>query len=265
MRYDNQTIREIEKKLGIIRQCPEYHLLRGNSLIHELRQKDMLLSYLMEHPEYRNLSLRRGHTRIIRKGVKRLSRGFDYLKKNFPNLVESFEAEDLIKLGEIVDPNNNGFRTVRVSLNLPNYTPPNPIKVPELTDKLFGDVQADDLHPIERAALFHLGIAAIQPFLDGNKRIARLLQNKVLDEQELPPASIPLGERQFYIGLLERSMRAYREGDVIHQGPFLNYIAAKTNVALDIILENLRERDLCGDCLVSYSFKGNKKNRMQKL
>ena len=250
MRYDNPTIREIERKVKDISDCPEYHLATRESLLHSLRKRDAVISFLMEHPKFQDPDERRGKTKIIRNGIKRLEDAWRYAR-GIPNIVELLTSESLIKVGRIIDPRNQGFRNVRVSLNLPNYTPPNPLKVPELVEDFLGRIKAKDLHPIESAALVHLGVAAIQPFVDGNKRTGRVLQNKILYEQELPPASIPIGERQYYIGLLEGAMGAYRNGDTKGQGPFFNYIAAKANVSLDHILRNLQEGNFCENCFVS--------------
>ncbi len=198
----------------------------------------------MEHSEYYRGSeggLYRGYTREVREGVKRMESAWDCLKEHGEISKGKLTPQLIIAVGSTVDPRNNYYRDVSVFLNLPNYTPPNPIKVPSLIEQLISDLENFPFHPIERAAFVHSRIAGIQPFIDGNKRTARLIQNKILCDEKYPHATIPLAERDFYIGLLEESMCAYRDKDMKRMGPFLNYIATKVNVALDEVLAN-RER-----------------------
>lgn len=251
MRFDNPTILEIVRKHELIKECPEYHLHRKKILFNDLLKNDAVLSFLMEHPQYRDECARRGHTREIREGINRLDDAWEYLIQSCPKVLEKLTPDKLIHLGKIVNPDVDGFRKVRVSLMLPDYTPPNYVRVPEYITDTLQHVKDEDMHVIEKAAFMHMRIAAIQPFIDGNKRVARLLQNKILDEVELPPATIPLGERDFYIGLLERAMCSYRDNKLGGQGPFFSYIAAKVNVSLDLIIKNLQDNNLCSKCFIS--------------
>ena len=117
------------------------------------------------------------------------------------------------------------------------------------------------MHPVERAALVHLGIGAIQPYGVGNKRVGRLIQNKILDEANLPPAIIPAAEIDFYRDLLCRAFSSYVSLDangnarviqnIREQGPFFNYISAKVNCSMDQLLKLLHDKDLCKECSFS--------------
>src|SRR3989344_5394600 len=237
MRYDNPVIDDIERKLKVAEGSPDYFLARGNCIKRDLLRREILQSYLIEHPSFANFG--EGKTKrsrsqlsearvILRTGIKRLYDSWHYLVQNVPSVVEDLTSANVIDLGNIINgTSGEAFRNVRVSMNLPNYTPPNPLKVPEMMEDLLTEVKAEDLHPIERAFYLHLGVASTQPFCDGNKRVARMLQNKSLDEQWLPPATIHFSERRKYIDLLEGAMNGYREKDFKKQGPFFQYMAKK--------------------------------------
>lgn len=58
------------------------------------------------------------------------------------------------------------------------YTPPSPIRVPELTQgllKWLNSTESKDLHPIISSAIAHHRLVSIHPFSDGNGRVARAL------------------------------------------------------------------------------------------
>lgn len=239
MLFDNPTIREIERKLKGVADSPTFYLKMCNRKENALRKTDFLNSFLIEHPEYYKGGgdlFHKGYTKDIRDGVKRIQNAWNYLESIEKPLKDSLNYIDILNIGRHVDPLNSYYRDVRVSLGFKNYVPPNPIKVPMMVEGLLKELKNEDFHVIERAAFVHSRIAAIQPFIDGNKRTARLIQNRLLCEGGYPFSTIPLGEREYYLDLLEESMCAYRDGDIKHMGPFFNYVAAKVNVALDELL-----------------------------
>ena len=54
------------------------------------------------------------------------------------------------------------------------------------------------LHPIERAALFHLKFEGIHPFVDGNGRTGRLILNFMLMQAGYPPINVKYSDRKRY-------------------------------------------------------------------
>ena len=58
-------------------------------------------------------------------------------------------------------------------------------------------------HPIEVAAFFHLRIAKIHPFSDGNGRIGRLVTNIVLETAGYPAVIFPYDQKDRYYDALE--------------------------------------------------------------
>jgi Fic family protein len=85
------------------------------------------------------------------------------------------------------------------------------------------------------AAKAHLELAAIHPFVDGNGRTARLLQNLLLMRRGFPPAVIRLDERLEYYQALEDATTAGSEES------FIRLVARAAGRSLDIYLEAVGE------------------------
>lgn len=146
--------------------------------------------------------------------------------------------EDILKIHRLVtegfDAATPGrYRIVDVRISGSRYHPPPPEEVPQRM-KLFvawlSQAEVPDLHPVSVAARAHLEIVTIHPFVDGNGRTARLLQNLLLIRRGFPPAVIQLDERAEYYGALEQAQMA--GGD---EG-FINLFARAVDRSLDIYL-----------------------------
>lgn len=74
-------------------------------------------------------------------------------------------------------------------------------------------------HPIECAALLHIRLVSIHPFIDGNGRTARLLMNLALMQAGYPITIIPPVVRPEYIDAL----KATNTGD---NQPFINLLSS---------------------------------------
>jgi Fic family protein len=74
-------------------------------------------------------------------------------------------------------------------------------------------------HPVEFAALLHLRLVSIHPFIDGNGRTARLLMNLSLLQDGFPITIIPPVVRPDYI----ETLKASNSGD---NRPFVNLISS---------------------------------------
>lgn len=94
----------------------------------------------------------------------------------------------------------------------------------------------EDYHPVEVAGLAHLILAYIHPFMDGNGRTARLVQDAYLDLFEFPVPIIRKEEKTNYQTILKRAMRDWREGTNDGIGHFLDYIATKVYESLHHVL-----------------------------
>ena len=64
---------------------------------------------------------------------------------------------------------------------------------------------------LERAFLYHLHIARVHPFDDGNGRVARICQNAALYYVGLPAATVLTEERRTYINLIQSALVGFSE------------------------------------------------------
>ncbi len=90
------------------------------------------------------------------------------------------------------------YRRIPVRIMGAYHTPPDPIMVPELMEKLVKEFETSKLHPIERAALFHLKFEGVHPFVDGNGRTGRLILNLFLMQTGYPPVNVKFADRKRY-------------------------------------------------------------------
>jgi len=89
------------------------------------------------------------------------------------------------------------------------HVPPNHIKVSSLMEAMVAAMRPSQiLHPVERAARAHFDLLTIHPFVDGNGRTARLLQNLVLIGAGFAPITIAAHERPRYFDVLQAAQVA---------------------------------------------------------
>ncbi len=210
-----------------VRMVHESNAIEGNSLT--LRETELVLSKgitvsgkpLKDHLEAVNLAK-------AWEKVKTLAK---------PDAV--LTEHDLLDLHRIVltrveDDFAGSYRRGAVRIAGSHHVPPNPIKVPDLMEELFTEIQAI-ADPVGRAAKLHHGIASIHPFTDGNGRAARLAMNFVLLSAGYPPISIPTDLRQAYYNALE----AADSGDF---QSWQNFITHLINQEFDTWLQALEDR-----------------------
>ena len=101
------------------------------------------------------------------------------------------------------------YRSVPVRVG--SFHPCQPYEVPFKMELLMlaynGEMQ--NLHVIEKAALFHLRFEMIHPFIDGNGRVGRLLLNLELMKEGYPPVNVKFTDRAKYYDCFKN----YREND----------------------------------------------------
>lgn len=105
-----------------------------------------------------------------------------------------------------IDRNNAGnYRKQQVLIGGAEHIPPAPLLIPEKMDKLMDwyNNQAQDLHPVKRAAILHSEFVKIHPFIDGNGRTGRLLLNFDLMKSGYVPIIIKKDQRPQYMQALD--------------------------------------------------------------
>lgn len=117
------------------------------------------------------------------------------------------------------------YRRIPVRIMGAYHTPPDPIMVPEMMEKLVGEFAKKKMHPIESAALFHLKFEGIHPFVDGNGRTGRLILNLFLMQNGYPPINVKFADRKRYYDAFDNY---YRDND--------------TRAMIEIVAEYVEER-----------------------
>ncbi|MFH2096919.1 MAG: Fic family protein [Bacteroidota bacterium] len=121
--------------------------------------------------------------------------------------LENIKKLHLLFYRQIDADNAGNYRKIKVFLSGSEYLLPKPEKLQSLMDQLENKyrIYPTNIHPVELAANLHKDFVLIHPFIDGNGRIARLLNNLVLLHSGYPVTIIPPVLRMEYIAVLEKS------------------------------------------------------------
>jgi|TARA_Y100000310_G_C20606728_1_gene775886 Fic family protein len=115
--------------------------------------------------------------------------------------------KDIIKLHSILIENtgiSKGFKKLPNHLLMRNLETTPPEKVESKVDELIKWYnQEENLHPLEKATIFHGKFEKIHPFQDGNGRTGRMLINIMLIKNNYPPLIIRKNQRISYFSALE--------------------------------------------------------------
>ncbi|WP_333662050.1 Fic family protein [Acinetobacter sp.] len=119
------------------------------------------------------------------------------------SLIKELHQKLLMKLDDV---NAGIFRSVDVAISGAKISPPTHMDVDSLIRKVIEVEKNSELHPIHKAAWIHWAIARIHPFVDGNGRIARLIQDFILLKYRYVPASVqPEDREKNYYDALEKA------------------------------------------------------------
>lgn len=146
----------------------------------------------------------------------KLAKNGDITEKNILHLHKLFYYHIDTKLA-------GRYRKVQVFITGSDFYPPPASKVPSLMKKFTDSMPAlkKKRHPVEYAALLHLELVTIHPFVDGNGRTARLLMNLALLQAGYGITIISPVLRRDYITAIIKSQT--KQKDV---KPFVNLISA---------------------------------------
>ena len=120
------------------------------------------------------------------------------------------------------------------------HVAPPPSQVPRLVEQLLGFVRGERaIHPILKAALTHYELEFIHPFSDGNGRIGRLWEHRMLLDvhpvfEHVPVESVVRARQETYYAALGESDRA------ADAAPFLLFSLSAMRDALGDLLSELR-------------------------
>ena len=108
------------------------------------------------------------------------------------------------------------YRRIPVRIMGAYHVPPDPVLVPEQMERLVAELEGNKkLHPIERAALFHLKFEGIHPFVDGNGRTGRLILNLMLMQAGYPPINVKYSDRKRYYEAFDEYYREHEMGKML--------------------------------------------------
>ncbi|QDJ35720.1 Fic family protein [Bordetella hinzii] len=112
------------------------------------------------------------------------------------------------KLLNKIDCENAGrFRSKDVAISGASVLPPSHLDVPNLVEKAISTCNSNkDSHPVQNAAYVHWAFTRIHPFVDGNGRLSRLLQDFILLKARYVPATVqPEDRERNYYDALEQA------------------------------------------------------------
>ncbi len=82
------------------------------------------------------------------------------------------------------------------------YTPPHYNEVSGLLNEFLSWYTTCNLNPIEKSAMAHYKLYRLHPFLDGNKRMCRLLVNKTLFDEKFPLLNISFEKEKYFTAII---------------------------------------------------------------
>ena len=242
-----KTLEEISKRSRKIRRHKEYSQAVRNMFMSYLNEEALRHSVDMEVTEEKKRRLSRKQLREEKKkALFNLNAASDFLEE------KGLSLYTLSMLGKMIEPEKNispiRFKAVTYG---DMFEPPSPSTIYNHLDNLVYSLESlKGEHSVIRAARAHLGMVEIHPFMDGNGRAARLLQNYCLKEKGLPPAVISSEESEFYRGLVSAVMHE-RESQ---PGTIFNSSLPERNFSLYIATKVLRS---LGDLEKELSTKNN--------
>lgn len=108
------------------------------------------------------------------------------------------------RIEENLIPTAGAFREEDVEITGATHRPPPWTDVPGLVREVCGQYEENiTVSPLVRAVWLHANIAKIHPFVDGNGRTSRMLQDFALLSSNLLPVGVPMSRRNEYYDALE--------------------------------------------------------------
>ena len=134
--------------------------------------------------------------------AKNLARITEYINNNATK--KNLDKDMILFLHKILIANiNNGiagrFRKDDEFVRVANHIAPAPKEIDEILEKIFIEYKANtEKNIVQRVAKFHLDFERLHPFIDGNGRIGRALNNYLLIRDNFVPINILFLDRLEY-------------------------------------------------------------------
>jgi len=150
---------------------------------------------------------------------------YDFMWRQAQNVDAELSEHDILELHRLfyyrIDQENAGnYRKVPIFVTGTDFEFPKPSEVPLLMQEFLQEIPQlkKKYHPVHFAALVHIKLVTIHPFVDGNGRTARLLMNLALLQSGYAITIIPPIMRAAYISAIQKG----NKGD---STPFLHFIS----------------------------------------
>ena len=153
----------------------------------------------------------------------------DLVSQNEPLSEWLIKSLHQLVLKNIDDEHAGVYRQINVVISGADHRPPEAHIVPQAMSDFIAWYrdEADQLHPVERAARVHGEFVKIHPFVDGNGRTSRLLMNLELMKAGFPAALIQIEQRLAYYEALDA---AHCSGDY---GPFIELLSDSVELSFE--------------------------------
>jgi len=175
-----------------------------------------------------------------------LRNAWDYLEN------EGISLGTLAVLGNKIAPKRHPYANFRSGsgseVTHTGFVAPESAQVPYLMKDFFDYLNVTRDHPILRSIEAHIELVRIHPYLDGNHRSARILQNFCLYSRGYPPLVITEDDRETYLTLLHDTLRdRYDLSSSLlfpstSENNFREFMVGKIFESANSLDENLRSR-----------------------
>ncbi|MEX0932748.1 MAG: Fic family protein [Candidatus Pacearchaeota archaeon] len=195
----------------------------------------------------------------IKKGIESINAASQWAKANFDpdNLDESFFRGIAKRIfPDMYAGDFAWYRDTGTTISGASVTPPYPyklqeIEIPKFTEELKSLLKyKEKINGVEAAIYAHLHLVRIHPFVDGNGRTCRVLQDTILDSYGIPVPVIESGERMTYYSLLDSAVydwkhKGGKERGNVTKGEriFYDYLAGKVNISLEKVIESCNKHN----------------------
>jgi len=258
-RYISEVLgNDINQKILLLEKgdIPE-RVLRCRKLARKaIEENAQIQSHRIEHPNEKvPFSVPRNRNRgEIKNGIRDIANAFAWGRENFD--LENFKESFVRGIAGRITPylykgNTAEYRETGTRVTGSSVTPPDPYKlikyeIPWFEESMGEHLKDETINRIEPAIFAHFHVARMHPFVDGNGRTSRTLQDVILDHYNIPLPVIQAAERMFYYQLLDEAIFAWknrgsRDSDEDlskEERRFYDFMAGKINISLDKILRN---------------------------